>query len=153
MNRIIILVTIAIFLGATAGCMTDPKSEKGFRLPDGDVKAGQNLFVELQCTVCHQVYGVDLAPPFQSGPVMIMLGGTVRAVKTYGELVSSVINPSHKLILALPAEQVSRDGESQMKVYNDTMTIQQLIDIVAFLQPQYDVVVPAYTYSEYAYRL
>lgn len=153
MYRIISLVIIAACIGATAGCMTDPESAKGFRLPDGDAQNGQELFVELQCTVCHRVSGVELAPPFQSGPVMITLGGTVRAVKTYGELVSSVINPSHKLILALPADEVSSDGESLMKVYNETMTVRQLIDIVAFLQAQYDVVIPAYTYSEYAYRL
>jgi hypothetical protein len=44
---------------------------------------------------------------------------------------------------------ISEDGESKMPVYNGVMTVQELIDIVAFLQPQYNVVVPKYSYPMY----
>jgi hypothetical protein len=57
-----------------------------------------------------------------------------------------VINPSHKISRRFSDQQVSKDGESIMRVYNETMTVQQLIDIVAFLQVQYKVAVPEYTY-------
>jgi len=83
---------------------------------------------------------------------MITLGGTVRTVRTYGELVSSVVNPSHKLIDSYPEDQVSRESKSLMTVYNDRMTVQQLIDLVAFLQSRYDVIVPDYSYSTYRYQ-
>ena len=152
MNRMIRLLAFAICIAATTGCTTDPKSGKGFRLPDGDAQKGQEVFVELQCNICHQVSGTELPTPIQSGPVTITLGGTVRSVMTYGELVSSVINPSHKLISSYPKEEVSQDGKSLMTNYNDRMTVQQLINLVAFLQSRYDVVVPDYTYSTYRYQ-
>ncbi len=45
---------------------------------------------------------------------------------------------------------MTNDGEtSRMPVYNSYMTVQELIDIVAFLQPHYDVYVPAYEYRIY----
>jgi hypothetical protein len=36
-----------------------------------------------------------------------------------------------------------------MPVYNGYMTVQELIDIVSFLQPHYDVFVPQYEYRVY----
>jgi len=36
-----------------------------------------------------------------------------------------------------------------MPVYNGYMTVQELIDIVMYLQPKYDVKVPAYHYRVY----
>jgi hypothetical protein len=44
---------------------------------------------------------------------------------------------------------VANDGESKMPVYNGYMTVQELIDIVTFLQPHYDVVVPRVEYRVY----
>ncbi len=152
MNRMIQVLILSICLGALTACTTDPKSSKGFRLPDGSIQKGQAVFVELQCNNCHQINGLDLPAPVQPGPVTITLGGTVRTVKTYGELVSSVINPSHKLISSYPRDQVAKDGTSLMTIYNDRMTVQQLIDLVAFLQSRYDVMVPDYVYSTYRYQ-
>ena len=59
------------------------------------------------------------------------------------------LGPSHKLTHRYAAELVSDDGESKMAVYNSHMTIQELIDIVAYLQPKYDILVPAYHYRVY----
>ncbi len=152
MNKIIQILLLAFCFGALTACTTDPKSSKGFRLPDGDTQKGQETFVDLQCNTCHKISGLDLPDPIQSGPVTITLGGIIRSVKTYGELVSSIVNPSHKLISSYPKDEVSRDGKSLMTVYNDRMTVQQLIDLVAFLQSRYDVIVPDYTYSSYRYQ-
>ena len=70
-------------------------------------------------------------------------------VKTYGQLVTSIINPSHKLATGYAKEVVSEGGESNMYIYNQHMTVQELIDIVMFLQPYYDVVVPEFRYPIY----
>ena len=145
------LTTVACLI-LLAGCGTDPRSPWGFRLPDGDATKGQALFVTLECNACHTVAGLELAAPPQPGPVSVVLGGPVARVKTYGDLVSSVINPSHKLVHRYPEEEISRDGESLMRVYNETLTVQQLIDLVAFLQVQYKVAVPQYTYFAYKYQ-
>ena len=82
----------------------------------------------------------------ETGPVRVELGGQVTKVRTYGELVTSIINPSHRLAWGQPREQVSQDGESLMRVYNEVMTVQQLIDLVALLQSRYEVVIPEHEY-------
>ena len=136
---------------ALAACDTGPKSAAGFRLPDGDAEVGKALFVELECNSCHTLAGLDMPAPVQAGPVSVLLGGPVARVKTYGQLVSSVINPSHRIVRRYPADEVSFDGESLMPTYNETMTVQQLVDLVAFLQAQYRVTVPQYSYYSYKY--
>ncbi len=135
-----------LFLGILlllSGCVPDPKSPRGFRLPDGDPERGQATFVELQCHGCHHVASVNLEPPAEVAEELIALGGEVAKVQTYGDLVTSIINPSHRLAAGYPQDEVAReDGVSRMKNYNDVMTIQQLIDLVAFLQSHYQVVLP-----------
>jgi hypothetical protein len=65
-------------------------------------------------------------------------------VKTYGDLVTSIVNPSHRLARGYPREEVSTDGVSLMSwvFLNEVITVQQLIDIVAFLQDEYEFVPP-----------
>ena len=140
------LLVLALVLGA---CDTGPKSGMGFRLPDGNAETGRELFVTLECNSCHTIVDLELPAAAEPGPVNVMLGGPVANIKTYGQLVSSVINPSHRI--GCPEEGVTRDGESLMPIYNGTMTVQQLIDLVAFLQAQYQVTVPQYSYYSYKY--
>ncbi len=143
----------AVILAATGlvACDTGPRSAQGFRLPDGDPEVGKGLFMALECNSCHTVVGAELEPPLQEGPVQIILGGPVARSKTYGQLVSSIINPSHKIVRKYPREEVTADGESLMPIYNEMLTVQQLIDLVAFLQPQYEITLPQYTYYSYQY--
>jgi sulfur-oxidizing protein SoxX len=145
-ERIAQLLLSVVCAGLLAACDTGPKSSIGFRLPDGDAAAGQELFVELECTACHTISGMEFPPPAEAGPVLITLGGPVARVQTYGQLVSSVINPSHRMSRRFSDQPITQDGESVMRVYNETMTVQQLIDIVAFLQVQYKVAIPEYAY-------
>lgn len=141
--------TILIIAAALFGCDRDPMSEVGFSLPQGDPGAGRDSFLYLQCNQCHTVYGEDLpAIPF-TDPPYVQLGGPVSEIKTYGQLVTAIINPSHELAEGYAEEVVSENGESKMYVYNRYMTVQELIDIVMFLQPHYDVVVPEYHYRVY----
>jgi sulfur-oxidizing protein SoxX len=149
MNKLISLgaaVVIALSLGA---CDEDKlMSERGFRLPDGDANAGRETFIYMQCNQCHTVKGEDL-PPIPGSEPYVELGGTVSHVRTYGELVTSIVNPSHKLADGYAKELVADDGVSNMYVYNDYMTVQELTDLVRFLQPHYDVEPPRYQYRIY----
>jgi len=133
---------IALFscLAALAAC--SPESPFGFRLPDGDAAAGRQAFLDLRCNSCHEVRGIALEQG--SGPAHVTLGGRATRVKTYGELVTSIINPSHKIAPANRAEGATAEGESLMSYayLNDVLTVQQLIDLVAFLQPTYQIVPP-----------
>ena len=73
-------------------------------------------------------------------PVMTLpLGGKTIRLQTYGELVTAIINPSHTISRKFPGAPVSDGGRSKMRIYNDVMTVGQLIDLVAFLQAQYEI--------------
>jgi hypothetical protein len=121
-------------------------SPAGFRLPEnGDIERGRVAFVELQCNTCHRVVGEELTAPTVEPEMPIALGGTVYEIRTDGYLVTSVINPSHKLA-GYPKDQVSTDGESKMPDTTRGMTVRQLVDIVAFLQSRYKVVPPPHMY-------
>ena len=79
----------------------------------------------------------------RDGPTILQLGGAVSSIKTQGDLVTSIINPSHRVV-GWRSETMGPDGQSIMTVYNEFMTVQQLIDLVAFLQQRYDFVPPVY---------
>jgi len=130
------------------------ESSFGFSLPSGRPDVGQEVFVAQACTGCHTIHELELPKPKELGPVMITLGGPVTAVKTYAELVTSIINPSHRLAPGYPLDQISTCGVSDMPIYNDVMTVTELVDIVSFLQPQYEELtqIPPMYYRGYKYH-
>jgi len=130
------LMTVALLV--TAGCSTPPKSGKGFTLPQGDAQAGKEIYISKQCNACHKISGIDQVALEGEQPQMsIALGGEVTRIQTYGELVTSIINPSHRLAKGYAVDEVSVDGISRMKNYNDVMTVTELTDLVTFLQSKY----------------
>jgi len=149
MNRFSILTLLLALVVGLSGCDTDrTMSERGFRLPDGNATAGRETFLYMHCNQCHTIKGEEL-PQVPGFEPFVVLGGAVTRVKTYGELVTAVINPSHKIAEGYPADLVSEDGKSKMYNYNGFMTVQELTDIVMFLQPHYDVVPPEFEYRVY----
>lgn len=127
-------------LAALAAC--SPESPFGFRLPDGDPSAGQKAFADLRCNACHEVSGVPVE--YLEGVAHVQLGGKTTYIKTYGELVTSIINPSHKIAPSQRESGATPEGTSLMSYayLNEVMTVQQLVDLAAFLQPTYEVVQP-----------
>jgi hypothetical protein len=136
-KRIALAVAAGVLLPAIAGCVPGPTSGKGFTLPEGNTDQGQAAFVSLKCHACHSVSGIELPELAAELDPRVELGGEVPRINTYGELVTSIINPSHKLARGYSAEEVAEDGQSKMKNYNDVLTVQQLTDLVAFLQSRY----------------
>jgi sulfur-oxidizing protein SoxX len=149
MNKPTTLFTLLGLLLTLAGCNQGPTSGAGFRLPDGNPDVGREVFLYMQCNQCHTIEGTQLPVIDPSQPPYVELGGRVTKVKTYGELVTSIVNPSHKLAAGYAEDRVSEDGESNMYIYNNYMTVQELIELVAFLQEQYDVVPPQFEYRIY----
>jgi len=132
------IAVVLVFLLASSGCVPPPQSGKGFTLPPGEIEKGKQVFLTLKCNACHQIDGIDhLAAEGEAKPMSVPLGGEVDRISTYGELVTSIINPSHKLASGLPVEEISEEGRSKMSNYNDVLTVSQLIDLVAFLQSKY----------------
>ena len=123
-----------------SGCEAGPKSARGFTLPEGDPEKGKAVFTQLHCHGCHSVEGVELPEAEDPEQTIVRLGGQVPRIKTYGELVTGIINPSHRLARGYSAESISsEEGESKMRNYNDVMSVGQLIDLVAFLQSHYEL--------------
>ena len=150
MNKTMCVSLLALGFALLSGCDRDPMSETGFRLPEGNAMAGREAFIYMQCNQCHTIAGEELPPVPEAEEPYVELGGPVTRVKTYGQLVTAIINPSHKLADGYAEEQVAdEDGRSKMYVYNGYMTVQELIDVVMYLQPHYDVVVPEFHYRVY----
>jgi hypothetical protein len=126
------LLTFAMLVGCAS-------RDEGFTLPPGDAQRGRDAFVAFRCYDCHDVYKVELPPRAKSAATIITLGGDVARVKSYGDLVTGIINPSHRLATAYTPPTSSDGGQSPMKVYNDVMTVSQLVDIVTFLQQHYEL--------------
>ncbi|MEM1436290.1 MAG: cytochrome c [Pseudomonadota bacterium] len=135
-----LLISLLLLLG---GC--DNPQTRGFVLPPGDVEAGQQAFVDSGCSRCHSVAGaVEHSPIAEEGTLHVPLGGEVKRIQTYGELVTSLVHPNHRLARPVLAPMVSEVGESKMPNFNSIMTVQQLIDITTFLQSSYQLAPPNY---------
>ncbi|MCA9263852.1 MAG: c-type cytochrome [Planctomycetales bacterium] len=135
-----ILCFIVVLLLLVNGCTPAPESGYGFTLPKGDAEAGKLVYLDMHCNACHSIAGIEQAAASGDQPeVSVSLGGEVVRIETYGELVTSIINPSHRLPARYPRDTVAVDGTSKMENYNDVMTVQQLIDVVAFLQSNYEL--------------
>lgn len=152
------------FLGAVAviasiglaGCGKEARQHaRGFHLPEGDIEVGKTTFVEMQCNRCHTVEGVELPDNNLHGLPMINLGGEIYRVKSYGDLVTSIINPQHvvspKFLAILSDEEKKADIGSPMPVFNDELTVRQLIDLVAVLHSRYQLIEPGT--NEYYYLM
>ena len=135
-----LLITVLLTLFS---CTRGVDSPKGFSLPKGSVAAGEKVFLKFQCLACHRVKNVEDASIEKNESISIFLGGNKA------ELVTSVINPSHKFSNPARTQAKTADGQSKMKVFNDEMTVTELIDLVTFLQPNYTLV--PYRHTKYQY--
>jgi hypothetical protein len=136
------LLVIVTALGV-AGC---DRGSQGFSLPEGDPELGRVEFVSLGCDGCHTIMGdPELSEPNPEAEMRVILGGPTSHVQTYGNLVTSIINPSHRVRRG-SSEMKNPDGSSRMSSYNDIMTVQQLVDLVTFLKDHYQVWTPPTSY-------
>ncbi len=148
MNQIVRLLGLPLFvLTALSACHTS------FRFPmeKGDITRGREAFVRLGCPQCHTVAGVDLSSYSGQHLITMPLGGELVSARTYGDLVTSIVNPNHVIsdvyLDQLPADHRRRANTSPMYTELD-MKVTELVDIVAFLNSRYSVL-PGYTEYEY----
>jgi mono/diheme cytochrome c family protein len=138
-----------VLAGLLAGC-SGQKSLRSFRMPEGDATRGQTAFVSLRCHTCHTVSGVNLPAPTAAPADQLLLGGEVARLRTYGDLLTAIVHPNAGLSDKLPGPERKKMQSSPMPGVNDVMTVQEMIDLVTFLQPRYRVLAPLY---EGDYRL
>lgn len=138
---------VATLLSVGAACNSGRYSSAGFQLPaDGNPERGRQAFVNLGCNSCHGVSGVDLPSPTAQPPVPVTLGGEVDKRLSDAYLVTSMIYPAYELA-PYPKDQITSGGVSRMPNYADTMTVRQMVDVVAFLQSNYVVRQPPPNYG------
>jgi hypothetical protein len=108
-----------------------PKVPQGwqFKFPDGLPPAGKTVFISMQCYSCHTITIPGEKLPFRAKAIGPDLTGYSGLSKEY--LAESIIK-AHTIVAA-PGYTV-KDGRASMGVYNHFLTVQELIDVVAFLK-------------------
>ena len=149
MKYLILCIFTFVITGLIA-CDSGPKSPRGFSLPDGSASEGKVVFLKYQCLACHRINGLKpVSDPYNNPDISVVLGGKSIKVKTYADLLTSVINPSHKFASGYKLDAIQTDGVSKMTIYNDVMTVSELVDLVTFLQSNYKLI--PYRRTDYQY--
>jgi sulfur-oxidizing protein SoxX len=145
-----------IILLSLMACDQSRLSSGGFSLPEGDPENGELVFFEMNCIQCHVLEGTDFNGEeerlLENGGIAVKLGGEVTRVQSYEDLVTSIINPSHRIAKGYALDVVTQEGESAMAYYNEVMTVSELVDLVTFLKSKYELKsYPQTVYPYYVY--
>ena len=101
-----------------------------FTVPPGDVKAGREVFAKLECNKCHAVKGDFPTPskePGNAGPALTGMGG--HHPPEY--MVQSILDPN--AVIVTGPGHTGPDGLSIMPSFADSLTVPELLDLVAYL--------------------
>jgi sulfur-oxidizing protein SoxX len=140
---VLVVAVPALVAGCASGALF------GFPIEQGDIAAGRQAFLDHRCHQCHSIADERLPPLAGADRPILELGGPTTMVRSYADLTTSIINPSHAISERYRDEQLLLNTEipldSPMPRPNiDTMSVRQLIDIVAFLDSKYRLVVEDY---------
>jgi len=141
---------VLVALGApalVAGCASGALF--GFPVDQGDIAAGRQAFLDHRCHQCHSIANDRMPPLAGADRPILELGGPTTMVRSYADLTTSIINPNHAISERYRDQELLRNTqiplESPMpRPSLDTMTVRQLIDIVAFLDSKYEIMVEDY---------
>jgi hypothetical protein len=149
-----ILLALALVACSPQGPGSSNPERVQIVLPLGDEAAGKQAFIDLGCTACHAVGGVEGLPATvlpEPGPdLAVSLAGLNR-----GGIATGMIAPAHvntesrelwtdweegQRVWLGPGQQLEESTDqaqtelSRMSNYGAVMTVQQLKDLVAFLE-------------------
>lgn len=120
---------------ATKGPVPAPphRTPKGWRFtwPAGDAAKGRGVFQKLECYTCHEVRGERFPGPSDTarlGPELSAMG----PLHPPEYLAESIINPN--AVIEGDRGYASSDGSSKMPSYGESLTLQETIDLVAYLK-------------------
>jgi mono/diheme cytochrome c family protein len=102
-----------------------------FTWPAGDPVRGRGVFAKYECFSCHEVRGEQFAVPRDAGNVGPELAamGTAHEAESF---VEAIINPN--AVAEGGRGYEAADGSSKMPSFNETLTVQELLDLVAYLK-------------------
>ena len=99
-----------------------------FTLPAGDAGRGRVAFEKFECFKCHEVKGEKFPPPSDTanaGPELAHMSAH-HPPEFFAE---SIVNPR----AVIDRGYAASDGSSKMPSFNDSMTVQEVVDLVAYL--------------------
>ena len=144
LKRMLMVLSLpAVVAGCASGTLF------GFPADEGDIVAGRQAFLDHRCHQCHSIAGENLPLLAGADRPILELGGPTSIVRSYADLTTSIINPNHAISERYRDQQLALNTqiplESPMPRPNlDTMTVRQLIDIVAFLDSKYQLMIEDY---------
>ena len=111
-----------------------------FALPPGNADAGRQAYADFECFKCHEVQGEQFPAPKPDqggvGPALSEMG-PMHPAEYFAE---AIINPNASATWRIKHHKEEKkgylgpDGTTKMPSYNGAMTVQQLIDLVAYLK-------------------
>jgi len=89
------------------------------------------VFVKLECYSCHEVRGEKFPAPSEPGKVGPELSamGPLHEPEYFAE---AIVHPNAVIDRGKGYE--AADGSSKMPSYNDSVTVQEVVDLVAYLR-------------------
>ena len=99
-----------------------------FTLPKGDPAKGRAAFEKFECFKCHEVKGETFPAPSDTanaGPELAHMSAH-HPPEFFAE---SIVNPR----AVIDRGYAASDGSSKMPSFNDSMTVQEVVDLVAYL--------------------
>jgi mono/diheme cytochrome c family protein len=102
-----------------------------FRWPNGDPVKGREAFSKFECYACHEVTGEAFQAPKDKnniGPELSAMG-LLHEAEYFAE---AILSPS--AVIEKGKGYAGPDGSSKMPSFNDSMTLQEAIDLVAYLR-------------------
>ena len=110
------------------------RTAEGWKFPwpkGGDPAKGREAFAKFECYSCHEVKGEKFLAPAEKGKIGPELSamGPLHPPEYFAE---AVIDPSATIESGKSYE--APDGSSKMPSFNDSVTVQELIDLVAYLR-------------------
>jgi cytochrome c2 len=120
-----------VWISWSAGAPATPTVPKGwkFTFPGGDAKAGKSIFIDMKCYSCHaiEIPGEKLISRSKgAGPNLTNYSALPK------EYLAESIIKAHTIVAA-PGYTV-KEGRAAMGEYNHFLTVQEVIDLVAFLK-------------------
>ncbi|MGH7827084.1 MAG: copper-binding protein [Candidatus Binatia bacterium] len=94
-------------------------------MPKGDPDKGRAVFQKFECYYCHEVRGEGFPPPVESAPELSQMG-PMHPAEFFAE---SIMNPN----AVVPKSYREPDGKSPMTNFTEKMTVQELIDVSAYV--------------------
>ena len=102
-----------------------------FGLPAGDPKGGREAFVKFECSKCHAVKGEAFPAvskgPDDVGPELTAMGGHHPPLF----FAQSLLDPN--AVILDEKGYTGPDGKSKMPDFTESMTLHELIDVVAYI--------------------